>query len=158
MPKYPYIIFSLHYCNDTRGNNSSKICARMCKMLKKCYVPCESPQEGVGVTTRGLRHLCLAGLGMRRAKQTSKCSICSYQLNIWYVAPSHYDIKLFFGRGRGVLGLLSPRHGSAQYCSPSGSGPTIINIWKTKLTFEYDIGTQCNVFFSNQNEDKNIFG
>ena len=97
-------------------------------MLKKCYVPCESPQEGVGVTTRGLRHLCLAGLGMRRAKQTSKCSICSYQLNIWYVAPSNYDIKLIFGRRRDALGLRSSRPGSAQYCSPSGNGPIQIQM------------------------------
>ena len=62
----------------------------------------------------------------------SKCSICSYQLNIWYVAPSHYDIKLIFGRRWDVLGLLSSHHGSAQYCSSSGNGPTII-FW-TKIT------------------------
>jgi len=53
----------------------------------------------------------------------SKCSICSYQLNIWYVAQCHYDIKLIFGLGRSVRGLLHLCHGLARYCSTSGIGP-----------------------------------
>ena len=64
----------------------------------------------------------------------SKCSICSYQLNIWYALHwSGFDIKLIFEHRWEVRGLLRSRHGLARYCSTSEIGPlnktTILLIW-----------------------------
>lgn len=53
----------------------------------------------------------------------SKCSICSYQLNLWYVVYwSHWDYLIFASMAQcRCLHRLS--RGSARYCSTSGNGP-----------------------------------
>ena len=60
----------------------------------------------------------------------SKCSICSYQLNIWYKDHvSFFDIKLIFVRGLGFWSLLWPCRELALHCSTARIGSLPTNIW-----------------------------
>ena len=56
----------------------------------------------------------------------SKCSICSYQLNIWYAPYMGASIlNWFLNLGEVVRGLLHLRHGLTWYCSTSRLGPLL---------------------------------
>ena len=56
----------------------------------------------------------------------SKCSICSYQLNIWYGLHCRSRIlNWFLNLGEVVRGLLHLRHGLTWYCSTSRNGPLL---------------------------------
>ena len=64
----------------------------------------------------------------------SKCSICSYQLNIWYVPHRGTSIlNWFLDFRRWFTGLLGLLQGLAWYCSTSRIGPLPREfIWKPK--------------------------
>ena len=53
----------------------------------------------------------------------SKCSICSYQLNIWYGVKCPFDINLIFDRGWSCRSLLRLRRGLARSCSTARISP-----------------------------------
>ena len=50
----------------------------------------------------------------------SKCSICSYQLNIWYEGHVPSRILNLFLQGDGTWSLLRFHHESARHCSAAG--------------------------------------
>ena len=53
----------------------------------------------------------------------SKCSVCSYQLNIWYSPHRGLQyINLIFGVRRRQRGLLQSLHGSSLHCSTADFG------------------------------------
>ena len=67
----------------------------------------------------------------------SKCSICSYQLNIWYVFYMKTSIlNWFLERDEVPRGLLRPHHGLTRYCSTSGTGPPHIQFKIRNLSFK----------------------
>ena len=82
-----------------------------------------------------------------------KCSICSYQLNIWY--GTHWVphiLWLIFGSRLRKRGLPPPSHGLSRYCTTSEYGPFLSGklLKKQKMDYSLDVVKLC-VYYLTRN-------